>query len=94
MVNYNFSGKWITDKDFYNREPRNVFHRQLQPIDLPKDEKWNNHVLFRKKFVLTKQPQKALLFITADDCYKAYCNEEFVGQGPAPSYHINYNYNI
>lgn len=81
-----FQGKWITDSDLL-REPRNVFHRQLQPISLPKDEKGNNHVLFRKKFYVKTALKKAVLYITADDHYKAYINGRFVAQGPAPSYH-------
>ena len=34
-----------------------------------------------------------MIFITADDCYKLYINGSFVAQGPAPSYHFQYNYN-
>ena len=78
---------------FSIRKPRNVFHRQLQPIDLPQDDKRNNHILFRKKFSLNALPNKAELFITADDYYKLYINGLFVAQGPAPSYNISYNYN-
>ena len=33
-------------------------------------------------------------YITADDYYKLYINGKFVQQGPAPSYHSRYNYNV
>jgi hypothetical protein len=31
---YNFSGKWITDSEFYKLNPRNVFARQLEKLKL------------------------------------------------------------
>lgn len=47
---HTFTGKWITDGEFYKLNPRNVFHRQSNPlIDLPCDEHRNRHILFRKK---------------------------------------------
>ena len=88
-----FSGKWITRADFTERQPRNVFHRQLETVYLPDDEKQNSHVLFRKKITVNETPKSAHVFITADDYYKLYINGQFVGQGPAPSYHSRYNYN-
>lgn len=88
-----FLGSWITDKEFYLLEPRNVFHRQLEKVDLPCDAHRNRHILFRKSFVLPVRPEKAQIFITADDYYKLYINGRFVTQGPAPSYHFQYNYN-
>ena len=30
-----FTGRWITDGEFAALAPRNVFHKQLQPVDLP-----------------------------------------------------------
>ncbi len=92
---HNFIGKWITDSEFYNLPPRNVFHRQSNPlIDLPCDEHRNRHILFRKKFVLSEDVSNAKVYISADDYYKLYINGQFVGQGPAPSYHFQYNYNV
>lgn len=88
-----FMGKWITDDEFYTLKPRNVFHRQLKKVDLPCDQNRNRHVLFRKTFDLAKKPENAQIFITADDYYKLYINGRFVAQGPAPSYHFQYNYN-
>lgn len=88
-----FTGKWITDEEFYTLQPRNVFHRQLDRIEFS-EEHTNCHILFRKKLALSQKPEKALLYITADDYYKLYINGIFVSQGPAPSYHTNYNYNV
>lgn len=93
MKKHNFSGEWITDKTFFNVKPRNVFHRQLEHIELGDDPYRNSHVLFRKSFNLDKFV-KAIVYISADDYYKLYINGEFVAQGPAPAYHNNYNYNI
>ena len=92
MKEHSFLGKWITDEIFSSRIPRNVFHRQLQKIDLPLDEHKDSHILFRKHFSLEKVG-KARIFISADDCYKLYINGKFVAQGPAPAYHNCYNYN-
>ncbi len=91
---HNFIGKWITDSEFAELRPRNVFHRQLDKIDLPCDEHRDRHILFRKKFDLDATSENAKIYITADDYYKLYINGKFVSQGPAPSYHFNYNYNV
>ena len=93
MDHHIFIGKWITDLEFAGLEPRNVFHRQLEPLELPCNEHRNCHILFRKRFSLTKCPEKALLHITADDYYKVWLNGHFVTQGPAPSYDFQYAYN-
>ena len=92
MIKHNFLGKWITDELFYDVEPRNVFHRQLEPIELKEDPFVNSHVLFRKSFEL-QCFGSAVIYISADDYFKLYINGNFVNQGPAPSYHNNYNYN-
>ena len=89
-----FTGKWITDSEFYRLKPRNVFHKQLEPVDLPCDEHRNRHILFRKNFVISNSIENAKMYISADDYYKLYINGQFVGQGPAPSYHFQYNYNV
>ena len=93
MQEHRFEGRWISDEILAAVAPRNVFHRQLQPIDLPADANSNSHVLFRKKLTLADKPQHATVFITADDYYKLYVNGCFVAQGPAPAYHFRYNYN-
>ena len=90
---HKFVGKWISNDEFFRLEPRDVFHRQLEKVDLPCDLHRNRHILFRKEFVLQKVVEQARIFISADDYYKLYINGAFVAQGPAPSYHFNYNYN-
>ena len=93
MTKHIFKGKWISDDRFASREPRQVFHRQLERLDLPQDEFANSHILFRKMLVLEEAAESAKIFITADDYYKLYINGAFVAQGPAPAYHNCYNYN-
>ncbi len=92
-MEHNFQGVWITDEEFCDLLPRDVFHRQLDFRKLPCDEHRNRHILFRKTFCCDS-PQDAAVYITADDYYKLYVNGRFVGQGPAPSYHFQYNYNV
>ena len=94
MDRHVFKGKWITDAEFAALKPRNVFHKQLEPLDLPCGEHRNRHILFRRAFFLTKRPEKAALYISADDYYKLYINGKFVGQGPAPSYPQHMLYNV
>lgn len=90
---HEFRGCWITNSEFAPLMPRNVFHRQLTPIDLPPDEHQNRHILFRQRFTLDAAPRQAKIFITADDYYKLYINGTFVAQGPSPAYHFQYGYN-
>ena len=90
---HSFSGSWITDGAFSYLVPRSVFHRQLDPIKLEPDKNQNSHILFRGKFSLDTLPRVAKMYVTADDYYKLYINGRFVAQGPAPSYHLCYNYN-
>lgn len=91
---HEFVGKWITDKVFFDLKPQNVFHRQYAPFALSKEENLNCHILFRKTFFIEQKPSQASIYISADDYYKLYINGRFVGQGPAMSYHSNYNYNV
>lgn len=91
---HQFIGEWITDERFCERAPRNVFHRQLDKLDLPLDQYANSHILFRKKFSYKKTSQSVTAYISADDYYKLYINGQFVAQGPAPCYHFLYNYNV
>lgn len=93
-LNHTFTGKWITDSEFCDLAPRNVFFRQLERHKLDCSEHRNCHILFRRTFELDVLPQKALAFVTADDYFKLYINGVFVSQGPAPSYHSAYNYNV
>ena len=91
---HQFLGKWITDGEFYALPPRNVFFRQLERVALDCTEHRNRHILFRRKFTLASKPRSAKIYISADDYYKLYVNGRFVGQGPAPSYRFQYNYNV
>ncbi len=93
-MKHSFAGKWITDSEFAGLEPRNVFHTQLDKVNLPCDEHRDRHILFRKKFTCDVLGDDAKICISADDYYKLYINGMFVGQGPAPSYHFQYNYNV
>ena len=62
-MTHNFKGKWITDGEFHNLKPRNVFHRQLEKVDLPCTEHRNRHILFRKTFEISKKVEKGRGFI-------------------------------
>ena len=86
--------EFICHKDFASEQPKNMFHKESEPIDLAeKDEKFlNRHILFRKKIVIN-ETENAILKITADDYYKLYINGRFVSMGPAASYPQFYNYN-
>lgn len=90
-----WKARWIMDKIFYGMTPINVFHKQSNGLVLPehKPELKNHHMLIRKKFHLNKAEKNVILNISADDYYKLYVNNRFVGQGPAPSYYFNYYYN-
>jgi len=90
---HTFVGKWITDDEFAALVPRNVFHKQLEPVELPCDEHRNRHILFRKTFELNNF-EEARVYISADDYYKLFINGHFAGQGPAPGYHFQYPYNV
>ena len=92
-MSHQFQGKWISCAELAALTGRNVFHRQLEPLQLDCSEHRNAHVLFRKRFTLDKPIGNARIFITADDYYMLYINGTFVAQGPAPSYHFQYNYN-
>jgi len=93
MNAHTFTGTWITDAEFAALAPRNVFHRQLEKVNLPCDDHRNRHILFRRAFDADVLPASAVLHITADDYYKLYVNGVFVTQGPAPAYHFAYGYN-
>ena len=86
-----FQGKWITDGNFADLVPVNVFHRQLDKKEILSTAPQNAHVLFRRRFAAGGGP--ATIYISADDYYKLYINGKFVCQGPAPGYPFHYYYN-
>lgn len=90
---HTFTGSWITDQEFADLAPRNVFFRQIGRPKLDCSEHRNRHILFRKDFTLDALPRTAALYITADDYYMVYINGRYVNQGPAPGYHFRYPYN-
>lgn len=59
-----FKGVFITNDEFYNLKPRNVFHRHLERVDLPCDEHRNRHVLFRKGFSLATPFKPSSLYFS------------------------------
>ena len=90
-----FKGQWITTPVFANSEPRDMYHREhaVAGYTLEETDPQNVHTLFRRKFVLSRRAGRYLLRISADDYGKYYINGTFVGQGPAPDYLENYQYN-
>lgn len=93
MENHIFKGKWITNDEFCDLEPLNVYHGELDTSFKAPAEHQNKHILFRRKFNLDNNFDDAKIYITADDYYKLYINGKFVQQGPTPSYPFCYNYN-
>lgn len=89
---HSFVGKWITDSEFEELEPRRVFKKQLEKLDLPCTDHLNRHILFRARFN-ADSVEGVSAFISADDYYKLYINGRFVTSGPAPAHHYRYNYN-
>ena len=87
-----FYGEWITNETAAKFKPINVFHRQLDKVQVRGGLDENLHLLFRKKFIVSNC-DKTTIFITADDYYKLYINGRFVTQGPAPGFPFHYYYN-
>jgi hypothetical protein len=66
-----------------------ITNRQVQPAGgtiAP-----NTHSYFRLEFELEQPDPAAHLRITAVDCYRAWVNGEYVGEGPAPAAHNSYD---
>ncbi|MBR4863225.1 MAG: family 78 glycoside hydrolase catalytic domain [Oscillospiraceae bacterium] len=72
-----------------------MYHKEHAPAQytLSDTDPHNVHVLFRRSFLLAKQPGRYILRISADDYGKYYINGKFIGQGPTPDYLENYQYN-
>ncbi len=90
-----WQASWLTDSEFLDLEPRNVFHREHASSAAPEEALGprNIHMLARRVFTVPASSGRAHLDITADDYYKLYVNGVFVGQGPAPAYPEHYYYN-
>ena len=58
----------------------------------PEEIQNNLHVVFTKKFCI-ENFENAKIRISADDYFKLYINDNYVGQGPAPSYSFAQNFN-
>ena len=52
MENHIFKGKWITNGEFCDLEPLNVYHGELDSSFEAPAEHQNKHILFRRKFNL------------------------------------------
>ena len=71
-----------------------LYSLSMQKIQVLKNGSANRHTLFRKESEIKNIPIKsAKLYITADDCYKAYINGKFFAYGPAQALAFAYNYN-
>ena len=88
---YTFRGKWICPAKFAEIKPKNVFHRQLSPIEIKQELPENQHIFFKKKFFFNGRTAK--IMISADDYYKLYINGSFVTSGPCAGFDFNYYYN-
>ncbi len=89
---HKFQGVWITSQEFAGLEPVNVFHRQLDRLEIQSVGPQNSHILFRKEFE-AEAGKRTFIYISADDYYKLYINGSFACQGPAPGYPFHYYYN-
>ena len=88
----------ICHPDFADLAPLNVWHKEHAAYEQPShpEKLKNRHTLFRKKFTLPAfdaKKNRAVLRITADDCYKLRINGAYVTEGPAPAYPSAYYYN-
>lgn len=84
---------FISHPDFYNIEPINIYHKELEKVEISHPaELQNKHIIYRRRATFSDF-KKALLKISADDYYKLYVNGRFVAQGPAHSYPHAYFYN-
>ena len=90
-----FKGRWICTEEFAFLQPRDMYHKEHEPARyaLQENDPQNVHTLFRRSFTLQKAPGSYILRISADDYAKYYVNGRFIGQGPAPDYLENYQYN-
>lgn len=80
---------WMTIPEWKQVRPIDVFHREQDGSPLPDSGAPRNlHVLVRGRVELPAGP--CVLRLSADDCYHAWLDGEWLGQGPAPAYHDRY----
>ena len=89
---HHFIGKPITTEEFEALPPREVFSREITRKNLLPSAHANRHILFRKRFALSKRPKRAILYLSADDHVLLYLNGQFVAEGPTPAYHMRQKY--
>ncbi|SFL26572.1 Alpha-L-rhamnosidase N-terminal domain-containing protein [Paenibacillus sp. 1_12] len=94
-MNKQWEAQWITDAAFIGLQPIDLFHKEMEPKELPdhREDLKNLHMLARTTWVLDDDFTDAALELTADDYYKVYINGQFVGQGPAQGNYFHYYYN-
>lgn len=90
METYKFQGEWICPREFCDIKPKNVFHRQLEHLEIKSEIPQNLHILYRKAF--SYNGGNAVIRISADDYYKLYINGKFITSGPASGFNFNYYY--
>ena len=91
-----FRGRWMAAHEFAELAPVDIFHREMEEVNLPhhSDALKNFHMLVKKTLTLTKEEAESLwIRLTADDYFKLWVNGRFVGQGPAAGYPFAYYYN-
>ena len=93
MMQSIFRGRWMSAHEFAWLSPVNVFHREMEEVELPHHSEAlkNFHMLVKKTLTLTKEEAQSLwIRLTADDYFKLWVNGQFVGQGPAAGYPFAY----
>ncbi len=77
---------FISHPDFAELTPLSAFEKAQNQSPPPHPEHLKNkHILYRRSIRLGAF-SRAILQITADDCYKLYINGRYVTEGPAPGY--------
>ena len=86
-IMYRFSGKWITDDGFCDKQSYCPCGEDSAERDAERDV----HILFRGTF-FSAGKRRVYIYYSADDYCKIYINGRFVVCGPAPSYPFHMRY--
>ncbi len=82
---------WMTIPEWESVRQIDVFRREQDKRPLPETGAPRNlHVLVRGQVKLPEGP--CVLRLSADDCYQAWLDGKWLGQGPAPAYPDRYCY--